>query len=166
MIYPAIAKLPLLTSSLLVAAASVTNWWSTPGGSVTEHRDGDAVTCVMTLKSDDGQFEFAWSNKLPPRVMVQQKSWSFPSGYMWNVAMRIGSTWLGHGDGTPNIPAMTGSTSLKFLINQPIDDMLLSAQELTIKTPDRMVNIDLAPKKIQALVTALHKCSAFIGRSG
>jgi hypothetical protein len=166
MIFPAVAKLPLLVPGLLVAAAGVTDWWNSAGGSVTEHHDGDTVTCVMTLKSDDGQFEFAWSNKLPPRVMVEQKSWSFPSGYMWNVAMRIGDTWLGHGDGTPNIPAMTGSTSLKFLIDQPIDDMLLSAQDLTIKTPDRMYNINLAPRKIQALVTALHKCSAFISRPG
>jgi hypothetical protein len=166
MIYQAMVKLPLLVSSLLVATATDGVWWNTDGGSVTEQRDHDTVTCTMTLKGDDGQFEFAWSNKLPPRAVVEQKNWSFPSGYMWNVALRIGGTWLEHGDGTPNIPAMTGSTSIMFLLNQPIDDMLLAARDVAIKTPDRTFNINLAPKKIQALVAALHKCSALIGRPG
>jgi hypothetical protein len=44
--------------------------------------------------------------------------------------------------------------------------MLLSARDVAIKTPDRTFNINLAPKKIQALVAALHKCSALIGRPG
>ncbi len=162
MIHPALLKIPLLVSSVLIASAADRVWWRTDGGAVIENRDGNAVTCTLTLNGNEGQFEFAWSNKLPPRAMVEQKSWSLPPGYMWSVAMRIGGTWLGHGDGTPNIPAMTGPASVQFLLNQPIDDMLLSARDIAIKTPDRAFDINLAPKKIRDLVDALHKCSALI----
>jgi hypothetical protein len=139
-------------------------WWRTEGGTVIEHRDRDAVSCTLTLNSDEGQIAFTWGDNLPPRAIVERKNWSFPSGYMWNVAMRIGSNWLGNGDGEPNIPAMTGPTSIMFLLDQPIDDLLLSAPDVAVKTPDRTLDINLAPRKIRALVTALRKCSAFIGR--
>jgi hypothetical protein len=160
MINPALLKVSLLASSLLFAtAADQVVWWRSDGGNVTEQRDRDAVTCTLSIHTDQAQLEFAWSNKLPPRAMVEQKGWSLPPGYMWTVAVRIGGTWLGNGDGTPNIPAMTGPTSVMFLVNQPIDDMLLSAQDVAIKTPDRSLAINLAPRKVQALVAALHKCS-------
>jgi hypothetical protein len=165
MIFAGLIRIPLIVSGLLTAAATASDipWWHTDAGDVVEHLDRDGVNCTLTLKSDHGQFEFAWNNKLPPRAIVERKVWQFPASYMWMVSLRIGNTWLGGGDGTPNIPALTGSDRLMFLLDQPIDGLLLSAHDIALRTPDRTFEIDLAADKIHALVAALRKCTAYIG---
>jgi hypothetical protein len=163
MIYTKLLALPLLPAILMPIAGSDRDWWRSDAGKVTEHRDRDGVTCTFVLQNDQGRFQFMWSNKLPPRAIVQRPNWSLPSDRMWTVSLRIGSTWLGNGDGTPNIPALTGPHRLMFLLGQPISDLLNDAQDLALQTPDRVFEISVPHRKMRPLVRALRRCTTLIG---
>jgi len=156
--------MPLLLTNLLLTAANDTVWWNSDSGSVVEHRDRDAASCTLTLDDQHGQIVFVWDRAMPTRVAVTQRAWKNTPGQITNVAVRIGEVWLDHGDGVRNITAMTATSSYMFILNQPVDDLLLAARDIAVRTPDGGFQITLIPRKVQALVTALHKCQAVIAR--
>src|ERR1700742_855810 len=58
--------LPILLSNLMLTTPVLTAvkadvWWRTPGGTVTEHRDGDSADCTLRLEGDGGSFAFIWA---------------------------------------------------------------------------------------------------------
>jgi hypothetical protein len=157
-------RLPILLSSLLVTPVADTVWWNTNGGNVSERRDSETATCTLRIDNDDGQFQFTWDRNLPTRITASRNDWKFQPDEIATVAMRVGSVWLGNGNGTPNIPAITGPSALMFILDQPIDDLLLSADEIAISTTDDRFGIILIRSKINDLIVALRKCRAAIGR--
>jgi len=156
----------IVLSGLLLANAADTVWWNNFEGRVREHRDQNTVTCTLTLQGQQSQVAFAWSNRLPLRVVVESKALNFRPGQISQIAMRIGDVWLARGDGKPNIPAMTASSAVMFILNEPLEDMLLSARYIEIRATDHPLTIDLVPSRIRDLVEALRGCNAVIARLG
>ncbi len=164
MIHAKLLALPFLAFGLVIATGRDRDWWRSDAGKVTEHRNGDGVTCILLLRSNQGQFQFMWSNKLPPRAIVEQPSWSLTPGQMSTVSLRIASTWLGKAEGRADIPAVTGRQSLMFLLDQPIDQLLNDAHDLAVQTPAGPFEMSVPPAKMRPLVKALRKCTAQIRR--
>lgn len=157
-------RLSVLLSGLLLTPVSDTVWWNTEGGNVTQHRDKDDATCTLALENEQGRFEFVWDRNLPARITVARRGWNNPPDQITAVALRIGDAWLQNGNGKPNITAMTGASAYMFILNQPVDDLLLSADDIAIRTPDASFGISLIRTRMQSLVTALRKCRAVISR--
>jgi hypothetical protein len=157
-------RLPILLSGLLLVSTTDTVWWRTDGGTVTQHREGAAATCMLQIYNQVGQFSFIWDNSLPTRVVVDQTAWKFAPDQLTTVGLRVGSTWLENGNGAPNITAMTGSSAFMFILDQPVDELLLSADDIALKASDTGFGITLSRSRMQALITALRKCRAVIGR--
>src|SRR5690348_13092595 len=155
--------LPILISTSMATQGGDRDWWRSDAGKVTEHHDRQGITCTLLMKSDQGEFRFMWSSRLPPRAIVERPNWNLPPGLMWTVSLRIGSVWIGDGNGAANIPALTGQHSLKFLLGQPILDLLNAARSVTLQTPDRSFEMIVPRSKMRALVTALRRCTALIG---
>jgi len=151
---------------LLLTNAADTVWWNSFGGSVKEHRDRNTVTCTLTLQDPQSQVAFTWSNRLPLRVVVESKALSFRPGEILQIAMRIGNVWLARGDGKPNIPAITAPSAVMLILNEPLENMLLSARDIEIHAPDHPLTIDLVPSQTRNLVEALRDCNAVIARLG
>ena len=149
---------------LTISTGGDIDWWRSDTGKVTEHRDRDDITCTLLLKNHDGQFQFMWDNVLPLRVIVEQSSWNLPDSRMWTVSLRIGSAWLGGGNGDPDIPALTAPHGVMFVLNQPIMDMLGSARDVTVRTPAQDFGLSVPQNKMEPLVKALRKCTAQIKR--
>jgi hypothetical protein len=149
----------LFVSTLMVSGSSNRDWWRSDVGKVTEHRDEGGTTCTLLLKTDQGEFRFMWSDKLPPRAIVQRPDWNFPPNRMWNVSLRIGGTWLDSGDGTDNIPALTGSHSLMFLVRTPVGPLLNAGPDIAVRTADQTFEMNVPQHKMRKLMTALRKCT-------
>lgn len=156
--------LPILLSSLVLTPVKDELWWRTPGGEVTEHRDRTTADCTLRLDSDAGSLAFIWARTLPTRVVVEKPGWTIAPDRITTVAIRIGDVWLDGGDGTPNIPAMTGSSAVMLVLNRSIDTQLQTASDFTINAPDIRFGIRLTRLKMQALLTALDKCRQAIAR--
>ena len=156
-------RVSLLLSGLLVTPAADTVWWQTNGGNVTHHGGENTQTCTLTIENDTGQFAFVWDSNLPAHIMVAQPVWRFPSDQTTTVAMRIGNVWLENGNGTPNITAVTARSALMIIPDQPFDDLLLSADEIVVRTSDTQFGILLTREKMTALLAALRRCRASIG---
>jgi hypothetical protein len=157
-------NLPAALSAFLLVNAVDTVWWNSFAGSVVEHRDRDAVTCTLTLKDQQNQVTFAWSNRLPLRVVINSDVLRFPPDQLSQVAIRIGDIWLAGGDGEPNIPAMTASSGIMFILNESVRDMLLSARRIDIRAPDRSLAMKLRPAWTKDLIEATERCNAVITR--
>jgi hypothetical protein len=148
----------------MVTPVADTVWWNTNGGNVSEHRDSETATCSLRIDNDDGQFLFVWDRTLPTRVTVVRNDWKFQPDDIANIAMRVGNVWLSGGNGAPNIPAITGQSALMFIANQPLEDLLSSADEIAVNTPDTRFGILLIKSKMNDLLVALRKCRSAIGR--
>ncbi len=157
-------RLPILLSGLLLASGTDSVWWRTDGGDVSEHHDGSTITCTLQIYNSNGQFSLVWDNTLPTRVVVERHGWKFTPEQITSVALRLGPTWLEGGNGDPNISAMTGSSTFMLVLNQPIDTLLVAANEIVLKTPEAGFGITLIRSKMRALITALNKCRKGIGR--
>jgi hypothetical protein len=163
-IYGKLFALPVLTAMLLSSTGPERDWWRSDAGKVTEYKDRDNVTCTLILTGHDGDVAFMWNNRLPLRVIVEQPKWNLPDNRMWQVSFRIGDAWLGGGDGSPDIPALTAPHGVMFVLDQPIATMLSTAQSLTVRTPDRVFEMNVPPNKMRPLVDALLKCTEQIKR--
>lgn len=159
-------KLPLLASALLLTAATDTVWWRSDAGTVIGHRTGSGVTCTLTLHNGPTEMRFAWSTGLPTRAIVQRADWQFQPGNMLDIAVQVGAVWLGRGDGAPNIPAMTGPSSLMFVANDDVEDLLRQTPRVQISTQAATAGITVPEGKMQALARALDRCRALIRSSG
>ena len=161
-----VIKLPIVLSGLLVANAVDTVWWSGHAGSVIEHRDQHEVTCTLMLKDERNQLNFAWSNPLPLRVVFDSAALRLAPDKVAQIAVRVGEVWLAHGDGKPNIPVMTASSSIMFILNEPIEEALLRAHDISIRADDQYITMKLMPSGVKDLVGALGRCNAVIARMG
>jgi hypothetical protein len=156
----------MLMSSLFVTPVADTNWWTTKGGTVTEHKEDSIQNCTLTMSNDEGRFAFVWNRNLPVSIMVMQNAWTFPPEQTMAVAMRIGNVWLENGNGEPNISAMTGNAALMVVPTQPLETLLQGADEIAIKVTDAQFAVRLPHSKMTALLQALSRCRATIGLSG
>jgi hypothetical protein len=154
-------KLLFAAASALVASGD-TVWWNSTAGSVIEHRDADAVTCAMTLKSDAMQVQFIWGAGLPPRVVVERADWRFQPGTMMDIAMQIGSVWLGDRNDTPTVPSMTGPSSVMFVAKPDVERPLDGATRLRVVTASTGYDMALEPSRVRALLAGLYRCQAQI----
>jgi hypothetical protein len=159
-----IFRLPLVLASVLLVNTVDTIWWAGRGGMVTEHRDRDTVTCMLTLKDGQNQANIAWSNRTPVRAVFESQRLRLPPDQIGEVGVRIGNTWLQGGDGKPNIPALTAPSSIMFVVSEPITDILASAHTVDIRGFGHSFSIRLAPNPMKALVNALARCTAVISR--
>ena len=158
-------RLSIFLSGLLVTPVADTVWWHTDGGSVTRRSDQSAQTCTLTIENNEGRFAFVWDRTLPAHIMAAQPRWRFAADQSTTAAMRIGNVWLDNGNGTPNIAAIAGRSALMIVPDQPFDNLLSSADEIVIRTPDTQFGILLTREKMTPLVAALRKCRASIGLS-
>ena len=157
---------PPILWNLMVTPVADTVWWRTSGGEVTQHSEQNIVNCTLTIENDQGKFAFVWNRDLPASIMVTQQVWRFPSEQTTTAAVRIGDVWLEHGNGTPNMTAMTAKAALMVIPNQPFDHLLPSADEVVVRTPDAQFGILLLREKMTPLIAALRKCRAAIGLRG
>jgi hypothetical protein len=157
-------RLSIFLSGLLVTPVADTVWWHTDGGSVTQRSDQSAQTCTLTIENNEGRFAFVWDRTLPAHIMAAQPLWRFAANQSTTAAMRIGNFWLDNGNGTPNMTAIAGRSAMMFVPDQPFDNLLSSADEIVIRTPDtRQFGILLTREKMTPLVAALRKCRASLG---
>lgn len=161
-----VIKLPMVLAGLLLANTADTVWWNGRAGSVVERRDQHEVTCALTLKDERNQLTFAWSNRLPLRGVFSSGALRLAPDQMAHIAVRIGDVWLAHGDGQPNIPVMTTSSGVMFILDEQVEHMLLLAPEIGIRVGDQRITMKLMPSKVKDLVDALKKCNAVIARTG
>jgi hypothetical protein len=156
----------LLAVTLLTAAPADTVWWRSDAGTVIGHRSGDAVTCTLTLDGGPTQARFVWSSGLPTRAVIQHPGWRFQPGSVIDIAVQVGPVWLGGGNGAPNIPAMTGQSSLMFVAADAVDDLLRRAQRLRVAAPVPDAEIALATGKMEALTAGVQRCRRLIRPAG
>ena len=156
-------RLSIFLSGLLVTPVADTVWWHTDGGSVTRRSDQSAQTCTLTIENNEGRFAFVWDRTLPAHIMAAQPRWRFAADQSTTAAMRIGNVWLDNGNGTPNMTAIAGRSALMIVPDQPFDNLLSSADEIVIRTPDTQFGILLMREKMTPLVAALRKCRASLG---
>jgi hypothetical protein len=155
-------RLPLIVSAFLLAAASDTVWWRSDAGTVIGHRSGEAVTCTLMLAGDASQLQVSWSTGMPTRAVFERRSWRFQAGNVLDIAVRVGGTWLGHGSGAPNIPAMTGTSALMFVASDDIGSLLKQAADIQIEVGSWQADIAVPPAKMSALMQAADRCRALI----
>lgn len=149
-----------LAPALISATHADIRWWHSEAGNVTEYRDGKSLTCTLALNSDQGEFQFMWSDSLPPYAIVQRPDWTLPLNHMATASLRIGDTWLTTADGSRNLPALTEPHGLMFLLDQPVQNLLKDAQDLALQTPDRTFELKIPHPRMQPLVKALRRCMA------
>jgi hypothetical protein len=154
-------KLLFAAAGVLVASGD-TVWWNSTAGSVVQHRDADTVTCSMTLKSDAMQVHFIWGAGLPPRVVVERGDWRFQPGSMMDIAMQIGDLWIGDRNGTAAVPAMTGASSVMFVVKPDVERPLDGATRLRVVTASSGYDMALEPSRVRALLAGLYRCQAQI----
>jgi hypothetical protein len=157
-------RLSIVLSSLLVTPVADTVWWRTNGGTVIQHIDATMQACTLTIENDAGQFAFVWDRGLPPHIMVAQPIWRFPPDQPTTVAMRIGNVWLENGNGRPNMTAVAAGSALMIIPAEPFDNLLSSANEIVVRTPDTQFGILLTREKMTPLLAALRNCRASIGQ--
>lgn len=151
-------KVAAALSGLLLTAATGTVWWRTEGGSVIGSRNGPNMTCTLTMEDPSARVSFAWEQGLPLRVTVEGTAWQLQPEVITPIAVRIGADWLASGDGSPNITALTNRAGFMFVVEEPIEDRLLAAREVTVQTPAGKVSIGLPATRMRSLMTALDKC--------
>jgi hypothetical protein len=152
----------LLGPTLVNASPTDRDWWRSEAGKVTEHRNAQDTTCTLVLKNDKGQFQFMWSDTLPPYAIVERPEWTLPLNRMLTVSLRIGNTWLKSPNGSANFPALTEPHGLMFLLSQPVEELLSGAQDLAFQAPDQTFEMPLPRPKVRQLMKALHRCNAQI----
>lgn len=157
--------LPLLHLSGLLAwttpVMAETVWWHTEGGTVTERHDNTITSCE--LKFEDGAHSrsiiFEWQSKVPFHVMLWQSNWDYPRNTALSSSMQIGRTSLGS-----DIVSMGYGPAIVFLLTQPIEDLLLAGDLITVNTKDDGKNTSEfslqlpSHAKIASLIIALHQC--------
>jgi hypothetical protein len=156
-------KTAVLLAGLLLTHVDDTVWWETTIGDVVEHRDQNTTTCTLALHDSQGEFAFIWARDVPTRIVIANRNWTLPS-QTTEVAMRIGDVWLGDGDGAPNIPALTQASNVMLIANQPVEELLASAGELSLRTTERRFAIPLLRGKMAKLMSRLEQCRTAISQ--
>ncbi|MFO1026020.1 MAG: hypothetical protein U1E70_12590 [Acetobacteraceae bacterium] len=158
--------LPLLAAAILAAAPADTVWWRSDAGTVIGHHSSGGLTCTLTLDGGSTEARFVWSSGLPTRAVIQNPSWRFQPGSFLNLAVQIGPAWLGGGNGAPNIPALTGPSSLMFVAADGVDDLLRQARRLRVAAPVPDAEIVVSAGKMEALIAGLERCRRHIPAAG
>lgn len=156
-------RLPLFLAGLMtILPVADTVWWSTPSGQVIEHKEGSIAECTLTLRDDYTTSYWVWRHDEPTHAMVRRGDWHFGDDAPLEIAMQIGPVWLGRGNGAPNLTALGRDTTVIFLVEQPIDDLLLAADQLTINVDKSTYSIRLQHAKMVSLILALRRCRSAI----
>ena len=151
-------KVAAMLSSVVLTAASGTVWWRTEGGSVIGSRNGPNMTCTLTMEDPSARMTFAWEQGLPLRATVEGTAWRVEPEAIARIAVRVGADWLANGDGSANITALTSRAGFMFVIEEPLEERLLSAREVTVQTPAGKVSVGLPASRMRSLLAALDKC--------
>jgi hypothetical protein len=157
-------KYSILLAGLVLTSAGDTVWWRNDAGAVTEHKGGGTATCTLQVHNDHGQVAFVWDRELPPRVTVTQADWRLRPDTVTSVSLRIGGTWVAGGSGTQAIMALTSPSALNFVLNQPVDDLLSSADHIAVQAGSLQFAAKVQPAQMRSLVVGLRKCQTAITR--
>ncbi len=148
----------LLTSFFVITPIADTIWWNTSGGRVVGHKDERGTSCTLFLTNSDGTISFTWEPDKQPLMSVIKSDWQFADNDV-NVAVRIGTTWLDNGNGSPNIEAIETKSSVLFQLDQSIDDLLYSSDQIqVIVGNDAYFQMALPKDKMNALMAGVKKC--------
>lgn len=146
----------LLTGSLLLTPVKDTVWWNTESGQVLGHRDNATATCTLWLFDKDGRIAFTWAKDQPLSVSAISPALTMPKdASRMSVSLQIGDGWLN--DGKP-YDAIGFGTSITFVVTQPIEDRLRSADHVTIFTPTSEFQMAISHSKISTLLDHVKQC--------
>ncbi len=148
----------LLSGFLFTMPVKDTVWWQTPGGTVTEHRSPTDTSCSLMLYDEDGSVTFEWND--PNRVFVTaiDWDWQFPDNWRVPVAMRLGEVWLSAHGNSAVIEAVGHGNSVAFATDQAVDELLLPANRIDVRTTDKEMSIKLQSSKVEVLLSRMRKC--------
>lgn len=142
-----------LTASLLTWNVASTVWWNTPGGRVTEQHDATHAECTMTLYDAHREVAFTWGRNQPFHGIAAQPGWDFPADMSMRVALQFGDHRLS--DRT----ALGGGESVAFMIDQPIDELLMNAGSIAVDPGSAVMAMPLPPaSRMASLVSAAQRC--------
>src|SRR3954453_15040734 len=108
----------LLAGSLTVSAAKYTVWWDTPGGKVTEHRNGGDAGCSLMLYDASGSVTLEWDDPGKTSVTAINWDWQFPDNWNVAIAMQFGDVWLTNRGDSAVINAVGHGNAVAFTTDQ------------------------------------------------
>ncbi len=142
----------LLASYLTITPIADTIWWNTAGGRVVGHKDEHGSSCTLFLTNSDGTISFTWEPDKQTFMSIIKPDWQFADSDV-SVAVRIGDVWLDNGNGSPNIEAIESKSSVLFQLNQSVDDLLHSSDQIqVIVGTDAYFQMSLPNGKMNALM--------------
>jgi hypothetical protein len=145
----------------LVIPITDTIWWRTAGGTVVEHRDGDYRDCSLVLADDLHSVTFDWLIG-SVAVTATSRTWHLPEGKQ-PVAVQIGDQWLDKAKSVV-LEADGHDTTIRSMIDQPIEDLLRNASQIRVKTAVGDLVLPVNPRKMEALLTAAGRCRSLTKR--
>lgn len=155
----------LWSGLMLVTKVTDTIWWSTGGGNVVQGDDTLDTNCTLHLYTADSDINFVWSRQQPPHLTVSHQGWRFSSAKYSVSALQIGTVWLGGGDGTPSTLTLLQDSSITMPLTGPVESLLPSAEQITVKLVDTSVSVKLPHGKLPALLAGLRRCRDSLHKS-
>ncbi len=159
-----VLSIPLLMGPLLASQVKDTVWWETPGGKVTEHRDSSGASCSLMLYNDAGSVFFQWTDGGTILATAIDWNWQFPEDSPMPVAMQLGNEWWSNGGDSAIIQGEGHGNAITFVLNKPIEDHLITADHITIKTKAAELSISLTLSKLNKLLSRARQCRDVTGR--
>lgn len=142
--------LAMLGIGAALAAGNETVWWRTDGGLAVGFHD--TKDCSLLLYTPEHGISITWDRNDNEKIMVQDASLDFVDGRAPPMIVRIGGTSMA-------AVATTGVNDYAFgNLNQPVEDLLRSTDDITVQFVDKEVRIDVNRKKISALLDAVDQC--------
>jgi hypothetical protein len=146
----------------LVVPVKDTVWWNTTGGMVIEYRDGATKDCTLLLTNDSHTIRFAWQAD-GVSLTANDPAWQVPEGKQ-PAAVQIGDVWLSKADSVA-LQVDGHNSTISYTIEQPIDELLRNADQITVKVAVGDLVLPLNHSKMAALLSAVQRCRKAIGLS-
>jgi hypothetical protein len=153
----------VIVSSSPAECASETDWWRTKGAAVVEHqyRDGGNACSLFIYNRDDAAV-VTWGKANAREISFYDDNLRFPANQTVPVAVRFGESWLGAPSvqTPPHLMASADQGRLSVPVNEPVENLLRHATQITVLLTDQETSIDVDRPKMPALLAAVERCRA------
>lgn len=107
----------------------------------------------MMLYNESREVVFTWGRNQPLHGFASQQGWNFPSDASMRVTLTFGTQPL------PDRTALGRGEAVLFMVDQPIDDLLLSSGSIGVNPGTTATTIALPPaSRMASLVSAAQRC--------
>lgn len=145
-----------IIAATLLQPANDTIWWKTEGAEVSQQ--GDQKICSLFVFESRKAVDFMWDSKAFVGFVFFNEKWNFEPSET-KAAVRVGDRWISGDSGLDWFQATQEKNALMVTIRYyPVESLLRNAGSVLIRHQESDVDIDLDPKKMPQLLSAVENC--------